>query len=117
MKGSKWVFPAASGDGHFQGVGKIWREVRKAAELDGVRLHDLRHTFASFGVAGGLSLPLIGALLGHKQAATTQRYAHLADDPVQRAANQAGSAVAAAMRGESGEVVGVKTSSNLGRTR
>lgn len=105
VKGSKWVFPAVSGDGHFQGLGKIWREVRTSAGLDGVRLHDLRHTFASFGAAGGLSLPLIGALLGHKQAATTQRYAHLADDPVKRAADQAGSAVAAAMGANDGEVV------------
>ncbi|MHA6289133.1 tyrosine-type recombinase/integrase [Maricaulis sp. CAU 1757] len=99
IKGARYVFPAASGDSHYQGLGKVWREIRKSAGLDGVRLHDLRHTFASFGAAGGLSLPLIGALLGHKQAATTQRYAHLADDPVQRAAEQTGNAVAAAMAG------------------
>jgi integrase len=107
VTGSKWVFPASSGDGHFQGLGKIWREVRKSAGLEGVRLHDLRHTFASFGAAGGLSLPLIGALLGHKQASTTQRYAHLADDPVKRAADQAGSAVAAAMEGALADAVPV----------
>jgi integrase len=116
VKGSKWVFPAVSGDGHFQGLGKIWREVRKSAGLDGVRLHDLRHTFASFGAAGGLSLPLIGALLGHKQAATTQRYAHLADDPVKRAAEQAGSAVAAAMDGHSSELTSIGTD-NRGASR
>lgn len=116
VAGSKWVFPAASGEGHFQGVGKIWREVRKAAGLDGVRLHDLRHTFASFGVAGGLSLPLIGALLGHKQAATTQRYAHLADDPVQRAAKQAGDAVAAAMGGGGAAIAMIADGSTKRRT-
>jgi integrase len=79
--------------------------VRKAAGLEDVRLHDLRHTFASFGAAGGLSLPIIGKLLGHSQAATTQRYAHLADDPVARAADQVGNAVAAAMEGGGAEVV------------
>lgn len=105
VEGAEFVFPAASGDGHFQGIGKIWRKVRHAANLDDVRLHDLRHTFASFGAAGGLSLPLIGALLGHSQAQTTQRYAHLADEPVQRAADQVGRALAAAMEPNSGESV------------
>ncbi len=79
---------------------KPWRRIRKRAELEDMRLHDLRHSFASVGAAGGLSLPMIGRLLGHTQAATTQRYAHLAADPV-RAANEAiGQRIAAAMRGE-----------------
>ena len=70
-----------------------------------VRIHDLRHSYASIGASGGLSLPMIGKLLGHTQAATTARYAHLADDPL-RAANEAiGQQIAAAMRGEVGEVV------------
>lgn len=105
VEGVEFVFPASSGNGHYQGIGKVWRAVRQAANLDDVRLHDLRHTFASFGAAGGLSLPLIGALLGHSRAQTTQRYAHLADDPVQRAAEQIGRAVAAAMDGHSAEVI------------
>jgi integrase len=105
IKGTPYVFPAASGEGHYQGLGKVWPVVRKAAGLEDVRLHDLRHTFASFGAAGGLSLPIIGKLLGHTQAATTQRYAHLADDPVARAADQVGNAVAAAMEGGGAEVV------------
>lgn len=50
-----------------------------------MRLHDLRHSFASFGAAAGLSLPMIGRMLGHSQAATTARYVHLADDPVRAA--------------------------------
>lgn len=108
MDGSPWVFPAASGDGHYQGLGKLWRAIRKSAGLDDVRLHDLRHTFASFGAAGGLSLPMIGALLGHSQAATTQRYAHLANDPVSQAAGHVGSAVAAALDGNTGEVISKK---------
>lgn len=104
LDGSPFVFPASTGGGHFQGIGKIWRQIRMRAGLSDVRLHDLRHTFASFGAAGGLSLPLIGALLGHSQPQTTQRYAHLADDPIQQAAKQVGDAVASAMSGSSAEV-------------
>lgn len=82
-----WVFPTATGEGPFQGLGKIWREVRKKADLEDVRLHDLRHSFASFGAANGLSLPMIGALLGHRNMATTQRYAHLTNDAARKAAD------------------------------
>jgi integrase len=74
-----------------------WRAVSKRAKLAGVRLHDLRHTHASFGAAGGLGLPIIGKLLGHKQAATTARYAHLDVDPLRRASEHIGSRIAAAM--------------------
>lgn len=61
---------------------KPWRTVRSQAKLDDVRIHDLRHTFASIGVAAGGSLPIIGRALGHSQVSTTQRYAHLTDTPV-----------------------------------
>ena len=70
-----------------------------------VRIHDLRHSYASIGASGGLSLPMIGKLLGHTQAATTARYAHLADDPLKAANEAIGQQIAAAMRGEAGEVV------------
>ena len=87
---------------------KPWGRIRKRAGLDDVRLHDLRHSFASVAASGGLSLPMIGKLLGHTQQATTQRYAHLAADPI-RAANEAiGERIAAAMRGEWAEVVDFK---------
>jgi integrase len=76
-----------------------WRRVRKAALLNDVRLHDLRHSFASVAVAGGASLPLIGGLLGHRQPQTTARYAHLAADPLKAAAEAVGSRIAAAMMG------------------
>ena len=65
---------------------KPWRKLRALAGLDAVRLHDLRHTYASVGAGLGLSLPMIGRLLGHTQAATTARYAHLANDPIKTAA-------------------------------
>lgn len=68
-----------------------------AAGLADVRLHDLRHSFASVGAAGGLSLPIIGALLGHKHATTTARYAHIAADPLRAANDAIGARIAAAM--------------------
>jgi integrase len=63
------------------------------------RIYDLRHTFASAGAGSGLSLPVIGRLLGHASPSTTQRYAHLADDPLRRAADQIGSVIANAGQG------------------
>lgn len=77
-----------------------WRHVRAAAGLADVRMHDLRHAFASVGAAGGLSLLMIGALLGHKDAKTTQRYAHLADDPQKAAADQTAAWIADAILGK-----------------
>ena len=74
-----------------------WRLVTRRAGLEGVRLHDLRHTFASFGAGGGMGLPIVGKLLGHSQPSTTQRYAHIADDPLRRASNAIGATIAAAM--------------------
>jgi hypothetical protein len=71
-----------------------------------VRLHDLRHSYASVAASGGQSLVVIGKLLGHSQPATTARYAHLADDPVKAASDAVGRHMAAAMdSGTSGEVV------------
>ncbi|WP_068080586.1 tyrosine-type recombinase/integrase [Polycladidibacter stylochi] len=71
---------------HLSDMQKPWRRIRKAAKLEDVRLHDLRHSFASSAVGLGESLPMIGKLLGHSQVQTTARYAHLADDPVHMAA-------------------------------
>jgi integrase len=88
VEGNPYVISGAKTDVLTSGLDKVWSRVRGAAQLDGVRLHDLRHSFASVGVAEGLSLPLIGALLGHKHTATTARYAHLSADPI-RAANEA----------------------------
>jgi integrase len=70
--------------------------VAKRAGLKGVRIHDLRHTHASVGAGAGLGLPIIGKLLGHAQAATTARYAHL-DVELRRASDRIGSHIAAAM--------------------
>ena len=78
-------------------IDKVWSRVREAAGLSDVRLHDLRHSFASVGAAGGLSLPVIGALLGHKHATTTARYAHLSADPLRAANDAVGAKIATAM--------------------
>jgi integrase len=69
---------------------KAWAKICKLADLEGVRIHDLRHTYASILASGGASLPLIGALLGHTQSQTTQRYAHLMDDPLREATSRVG---------------------------
>jgi integrase len=78
---------------------KPWAAVCKAARLRGVRLHDLRHSFASFGAGASLGLPIIGKLLGHSQPATTHRYAHLDADPIRRAVETISATISAAMNG------------------
>lgn len=78
---------------HLVDLQKPWRRIRKAAKLDDVRIHDLRHSFASVAAASGLSLPVIGALLGHKSSATTARYAHLAADPLREAASRTATSI------------------------
>jgi integrase len=78
---------------------KPWAAICKEAGLDGLRIHDLRHSFASIGAGASMGLPIIGKLLGHSQAATTQRYAHLADDPMRAAVETIGETISAAMAG------------------
>jgi integrase len=105
-----YLFPGRNGDGHITDLASSWASLRKKAGLpDDVRVHDLRHTFASIAVSRGASLPLIGALLGHGNPATTARYAHLYDDPKRALAES----VAAVIIGQStsGEV------RDLGRKR
>ena len=87
---SEWVFPSRNGH-HLTDIKKSWHSICKAAGITGVRVHDLRHTYASVLASAGLSLPVIGALLGHTQAATTHRYAHLFDDPLRAATERAAS--------------------------
>lgn len=82
-----------------------WEAIRRHAGLDDVRIHDLRHSFASFGAGGGMGLPIIGKLLGHSQSSTTQRYAHLDTDPVRQASDAIGSKIAGAI---SGKVIAIK---------
>jgi integrase len=90
-------------DGHLN-LRHAWDGVRKDAGLEDVHLHDLRHSFASILVSAGASLPLIGALLGHSNAATTSRYAHLMIDPLRDAAERVGAVVTGSESG-AGDVV------------
>jgi integrase len=94
---SEFLFPSSLGTtGHLMDIKRAWASIRKLAGLDGVRTHDLRHSYASILASSGLSLPVIGALLGHTQASTTQRYAHLFDDPLRAATERVGVIVTAA---------------------
>jgi integrase len=91
-----FVFPAqkpASQVGHMVELKGAWAAICKTAELPGVRVHDLRHTYASVLASAGLSLPVIGALLGHTQPGTTARYSHLFDDPLRAATERAGAII------------------------
>jgi integrase len=97
--------------GHKEGAAlvnleKPWRAIREQAGLDDVRLHDLRHAFASVAASSGMGLPIIGKMLGHTQPATTARYAHLASDPVKAAAAAVAGKIAAVMGGGSGNAAG-----------
>jgi integrase len=81
LAGNPHVLPSDRPGGHFIGIQKPWQRIRKLAALADLRLHDLRHAFASVAVASGDSLFIVGKILGHRQASTTERYSHLAPDP------------------------------------
>jgi integrase len=105
IEGNKHIIAGAKEGAPRADLKKPWQAVTRAAELEGVRIHDLRHSFASFGAGASLGLPIIGKLLGHTQASTTHRYAHLDADPLRRAADTIGATIAAAMAGKCGAVV------------
>ena len=96
-KDSPWVFPGNDRQGRFgaEGLDHVWRTVRARAGLEDVRLHDLRHSFASRALALGETLPVIGKLLGHSDVETTARYAHLARDSIHEAAERIADSIAA----------------------
>lgn len=96
---SEWVIPGKSAGAPLVGLPHAWERIRKRAKLEDVRIHDLRHAFASVGVSSGHTLAVIGGLLGHSQLSTTQRYAHLSDDPLRSASDAIGARIAAAMDG------------------
>jgi integrase len=113
------VFPAATSEsGHREDIKKSWRVACRAAGIvttvavlgkpvvvPSARVHDLRHTYASLLASAGMSLPIIGALLGHSQPATTARYAHLLDDPLRQATERVGALVMPAADTTDAEVV------------
>ncbi|MEJ0092844.1 MAG: site-specific integrase [Methylocella sp.] len=93
----KFVIAGETEDKPRTDLKRPWAMVIKRAGLDGLRIHDIRHSFASFGAGGGMGLPVIGKLLGHANATTTARYAHLDADPLRRASERIGSTIAAAL--------------------
>ena len=90
VSGNSFVIVGKKDGTHLVNLRKSWYRLRKKADLEDVRIHDLRHSFASFAISSGLPLQIIGKLMGHKKSATTERYAHLADDPIRLANEQIG---------------------------
>jgi len=99
----RFVFPNRRGNGPMTDLGLRWQKLRDLAGLDGVRIHDCRHTFASHAVMSGLDLYTVGRLLGHADVASTERYAHLADEHVRAAAGRISGIVHEAMTGSGKE--------------
>ncbi len=97
----RWVLPGHKTNNHISNPHRAWNEIRNAAGLSGVRLHDLRHSFASVGAGAGASLALIGGLLGHRNVATTARYAHLSDSPLRQLSETIGQRIEQAMGSKS----------------
>jgi integrase len=97
IEGNPFVIVGGNAGARLINLQKPWRAIRARAGLDDVRLHDLRHAFASVAASSGMGLPIIGKILGHTQASTTARYAHLASDPVKAAAASVASKIESAM--------------------
>jgi integrase len=102
---SSHVFPGRKPGEPLTDIKNFWAGVCRKAELEDCRIHDLRHTYASILASAGLSLPVIGALLGHTQPNTTARYSHLFDDPLREATERVGKLIGAVERGQFGEIV------------
>ncbi|MFD0986103.1 tyrosine-type recombinase/integrase [Methyloligella solikamskensis] len=97
VAGNPFVIVGEKHESHMVNLQKPWRRIRREAGLDDVRLHDLRHSYASVAAELGGSLPMIGKLLGHKHSQTTARYAHLAEDPIDHLNEEIGGRIAAAL--------------------
>ena len=99
LPGNPWVITGALPGANLTDLQPPWQRIPKRAGIEDVHNHDLRHTFASVAVAGGQMLPLIGKLLGHSQVQTTALYAHLASDPLKKAAHRVSGEIAEMMGG------------------
>ena len=93
-EGNPWVFPSAKTGRHMTYLHDSWRRILDRAGIENLRIHDLRHSYASGGLLVGEGLPMIGKLLGHSKVQTTSRYAHLANDPLKAAANRIANRIA-----------------------
>ena len=101
VPGNPWVVPGARPGSHMTDIDGAWQSIRARAGLHDVRIHDIRHSFASRALALGEGLPIIGRLLGHRQAETTARYAHLDRDAVRTSAERVATKIAEYLEGES----------------
>jgi integrase len=99
LQGSSFVFPGSKPNTSLSDIKHVWGAVRQAAELPTLRLHDLRHVFASVGADMGIPLQTLGAVLGHSEIGTTKKYAHLSESPRARAAGEIADKIAAQMNG------------------
>jgi integrase len=113
VQGNPFVIVGERDGSHWVNLQKPWRRIRQAAGLDGVRIHDLRHSYASMAATGGAPLLYIGKLLGHTQAQTTASYAHLANDPVKQVNEEVGRRIAAAMGGQAAEVIPLRSETRV----
>ena len=104
VPGSPWVFPGGKPGNHVAQLTTYWKWMRKRAELEDVRIHDLRHSFASRALALGEGLTMIGRLLGHTDVGSTARYAHLARDTEKVSAAKVGGSIEADITPEGGGV-------------
>jgi integrase len=95
VQGNPYVLPGSLPRQHLKEIKRLWYAVRYAAGLDDVRLHDLRHSYASVSASAGESMLVLRTLLGHTRVATTERYTHVSDDPVRRAADRTSDDIAA----------------------
>lgn len=110
---SQWVFPAAPQrrrdrrreDLPISDIKTSWQTLLRAAEIEDLHLHDLRHAYASYLVSSGSNLPLVGQLLGHTQPSTTQRYAHVLEDPQRQATERVAAWLTSIETGQSADVM------------
>jgi integrase len=100
VEGNPYLIPGSKDGAPRVDLKRPWAAIVKASDLDGVRLHDLRHSFASIGAGASMGLPIIGRLLGHSQPQTTAKYSHLQADPLRRAADTIGATISASMDGK-----------------
>ena len=94
IEGNPFVLPGLMPKTHLREIKRVWYAVRHEAKLEGLRLHDLRHSFASVSATDGDSLLVVAAMLGHRHTDATARYAHLSDHPVKRAADRTAGSIA-----------------------
>ena len=109
-----FICAGATPDKPITDIRKAWLRICKEAQLDNCNIHDLRHAFASTGAAQGVGLQIVGSLLGHRQASTTAKYSHLADNPLRAASEAIGDELAAFLNGPTAGIVRIEATPGEG---